>query len=67
MTAVTTTGTVAATRDEMAAMAVETKKMAEQTKESSGRHSYLFVLLLSFLFLRRSPELAFALVGRNKC
>jgi hypothetical protein len=57
----------AATCDETAPMAVQTKKMAEQTEESSGRHSYLFVLLLSFLFLRRSPELAFALVGRNKC
>jgi hypothetical protein len=68
MTAATATGTeAAATRDETAPIAVQTKKMAEQTEESSNRHSYLFVLLLSFLFLRRSPELAFALVGRNKC
>jgi hypothetical protein len=68
MTTATATSTVAAaTRDETAPMAIQTKKMAEQTKESSGRHSYLFVLLLSFLFLRRSPELAFALVGRNSC
>jgi hypothetical protein len=68
MTAATATGTkAAATCDETAPMAVQTKKMAEQTEESSGRHSYLFVLLLSFLFLRRSSELAFALVGRNKC
>jgi hypothetical protein len=46
MTAATATGTVAAaTRDEMAPMAVQTKKMAEQTEES-----YLFVLLFCFLF-----------------
>jgi hypothetical protein len=65
---VTATSTMtAATRDKTAPMAVQTKKMAEQTEESSGRRSYLFILLLSFLFLQRSPELAFALVGRNKC
>jgi hypothetical protein len=67
MVATATSTMTAATCDEMALMAVQMKKMAEQTEESSGRHSYLFVLLLSFLFLRRSPELAFALVGRNKC
>jgi hypothetical protein len=66
-TATSTMTAATATRDETALMAVQTKKMTEQTDESSGRHSYLFVLLLSFLFLRRSPELAFALVGRNKC